>query len=424
MSAIVDIKASKIIQCISLIFLLYYVFFWDMKFVNSRYILIGLFVTAVLNIAIDRSVFFLTPLKGFLCVLLCNLLGIIGSGGSGGSYGVRLFNQMAICFIVFVCFAHCELSYKGILRVFIILCAIYTGGIFLQVINPGIVQTVNRAILDRAAFDSYHTLSKYKYYMGFSGFNCMSALFAGVLSGIYLSKVILFNNSFIKRLIYASIGFIGFIAMIVAQKRGIFVACAVSIIIMILISVANKKNIRKLYVAILLILLLFVGIYLYLQNSESGIEFIKRFTASDDISSGRFDIFSLLLTEAKNSFLLGKGTGASQNTLINSGAHNIYIQVYFDHGIIGILIYIIWFVSNFIFTIKLYRNASNTIIEKQILFVSMYVQILFLVYGLFGNPINDIYIFLLYVFFTALPCILKQRVIKKPLKKEETDEKA
>lgn len=402
-------KSSKPIQYVLLFFLLYYVFFWDTRFVQSRIILIGLLAFSILNIVVHKKITISTPAKGFLAVLICTLLGVIGSGES---YATRICLQMLICFTVLVAFSDEDLSYENVIRTFTVLCSFYCAGIFLQTINPALVESINRSILDGASYSSYKELSSYSYYLGFSGFNVMPTLFSALLSGIYLSKLYLAKSSLFKKLVYTGIVLIGIIATVIAQKRGMFIACVVAIIAMMLITFANKKNARRFITVILLLLIFFAVIYYFMQTTEAGQQFIRRFTESDDISSGRFDIYSFLFAESKNTFIFGKGTGASQ-ALINMGAHNIYIQIYFDHGIIGILIYLAWFIFNLKYTVKLFRNKANMPIIKQILFISLYVQVLFLIYGFFGNPINDIYIFLLYIFFIAISCAIQTNIKKQ-----------
>ena len=414
MDSIGRIKVSKSIQYVSFFFLLYYVFFWDTRFIQSSIVLIGLLVLSILNIIAHQKVRISVPTKGLLVVLLCTLFGGIGTGEA---YATRICLQMLVCFVVFVAFSLGNLSYKKVIRAFTVLCSFYCAGIFLQTINPALVESVNRFILDASAYSSYKGWSSYFYYTGFSGFNVMSALFACLLSGIYLSKLFLTKKPLLKRVLYISVILLGIIATVIAQKRGVFVACGVSTIIMVLITFASKKNARKFIAAILLLLILFTGMYYFLQTTEAGVQFIRRFTESDDISSGRFDVFAFLISESKNTFLLGKGTGASQ-ALINMGAHNIYIQIYFDHGIIGLLIYLAWFIFNLRYTVKLFRNNTNIPAVRHMIFVSLYVQILFLIYGFFGNPINDIYIFLLYIFFTAMSCAIQVEIFKRKVQQE------
>ena len=409
MDSVSKITFSKLIQYCSLFFLLCYIFFWDTKFIQSRIVLIVLLALCIMNIVLHKKIFISTPAKGWLAVLLCTLLGV---AGSGESYATRICLQLFICFAIFLAFSFGELSYKTIVRLFIILCSFYCAGLFLHTINPHFVDTINESILASAAYSSYQELSSYSYYTGFSGFNCMSALFAALLSGIYLSKLFFEKKLLLKKCVYVGIILIGIIATIIAQKRGVFIACATAIIIMLLITFANKKNAKKFLVAILLLAIFMVSIYYFLQTNASGEQFLRRFMESDDISSGRFDIYLSLLSESKNTFVFGKGTGASQ-ALFNMGAHNIYLQVYFDHGMIGLFVYLFWFVFNLIYTVKLFKNNTNIAIVRQMLFISLYVQVLFLVYGFFGNPINDIYIFLLYIFFIAMPCAIQKDILKQ-----------
>ena len=85
---------------------------------------------------------------------------------------------------------------------------------------------------------------------------------------------------------------------------------------------------------------------------------------------------------------IGYGTGSAY--LINkTGLHNVYLQILFDHGLIGLALYGSFFIINI-------RNAI-----KKRYFFSMCLQIVFLVYCITGNPLYDYYFFIPYLLFVC-----------------------
>ena len=87
-------------------------------------------------------------------------------------------------------------------------------------------------------------------------------------------------------------------------------------------------------------------------------------------------------------YLFGKGTGSA--FLINStGLHNVYLQILYEHGALGIVLYTSFFILNL-------RNAV-----KNSYFYSMCLQIMFLAYCMTGNPLYDYYFFIPYLIYSC-----------------------
>lgn len=79
-------------------------------------------------------------------------------------------------------------------------------------------------------------------------------------------------------------------------------------------------------------------------------------------------------------------------------AHNIYLQVLGESGIIGLLLFGEFLIYNLYHTIMLIiKNNKKRIGNKGVLYFSLYMQILVVVYGITGNPLYSLYQFLLYI---------------------------
>jgi len=407
------LKINKFAYALLFGILLIYVFFWDARLVNSRYVFAAILVLAVLVLAIRRSFIFSSSACVYLVIVFITAMGAIGQSQE---YAVRLILQMLVCCVAFLAFHGFQLSSRVVLVAFALLSLFYTGGVFLQLVAPALVFRINSVLLTPDAFFSYQQLESYRYNSGFSGFNFMTAFFSAILLGIYLYRW--FNTPTRhtgRRVVYALLVLVAFFATVIAQKRGVFVACAVAVLVSLFVMFNQKNNLKRFFSIGAGLLIFGLGVYLLLLNSESGVQFLRRFSESDDVSNGRFEIMQMVFNEIGNSFIFGKGTGASQE-LIHMGTHNIYLQVFFDHGAVGVFIYLTWFVINLKNVLRALRRVPADDAQRAVLFLSFFVQLLFLVYGFFGNPINDIFIFLLYVFFAAMPyAIGRQCILQKSI---------
>ena len=90
--------------------------------------------------------------------------------------------------------------------------------------------------------------------------------------------------------------------------------------------------------------------------------------------------------------LIGLGYGSYTTFCASNGfewnymAHNIYVQLLGEVGIIGFIIFITFFVNDIIKTIKSIKKECNEQ-NLQLLYFSLFMQIVFLLYGLTGNPL-------------------------------------
>ena len=184
-------------------------------------------------------------------------------------------------------------------------------------------------------------------------------------------------------------------SIIICSKRGIFVATIVALIVLMFYLYRGRDFLLK----FLGIAVLFFVVLIILYNTNEFVStFLNRF-AGDDIMTGRDTIYKTLMADfGESNFLIGRGTAATYE-LAEEGAHNIYIQILFDHGIIFSVPYYILLIYNFYLAFK---NKCP---------LSIFVQTMFLVYGLSGNPLYSNMFMMIYVYHvlyaTKMPEIVK-----------------
>lgn len=222
--------------------------------------------------------------------------------------------------------------------------------------------------------------------------------FAGVAAytpNTTFSAAIVFGNSFLNiinsdetpivksRLVNVLLLVLSMFSIIICSKRGIFVATIIALIVLIFYQYRERNFfLRFLGVAALSAVLLLI---LYNTN-EVVSAFLNRFVG-DDVMTGRDTIYKLLMADfGEGNFLIGRGTAATYK-LSEEGAHNIYIQVLYDHGILFSAPYYILLFNNYYLAFK---NKCP---------LSIFVQTMFLVYGLSGNPLYSNMFMMIYIYY-------------------------
>ena len=138
------------------------------------------------------------------------------------------------------------------------------------------------------------------------------------------------------------------------------------------------------------------------NTSTYAAAFFNRFIV-EDFTTGRDVIYKDLITDfMKGDIFFGRGTGAAYR-LAEDGAHNIYLQILYDHGIIFSVPYYIFLLSNYYLAFK---NKCP---------ISIFVQTFFLVYGLSGNPLYSNMFMIIYIYYVLY-------AYKKPLSEKENIE--
>lgn len=184
------------------------------------------------------------------------------------------------------------------------------------------------------------------------------------------------------------------IAMVICGKRAQVLFPMISIIITYLIF--SEKNAKTIITTIVVILILII-IFLVLLNTNSIFQsYMTRYEDIDEDGNVliRYRYWSIALEYFRKKPILGNGwlsfRGFNQN---NQDAHNNYIQLLCDVGIIGTVIFCFFFLFNLIIS---YKNLSYVIknkigitrSEKLCCIFSFEYQVFFLLYGLTGNPIQ------------------------------------
>jgi O-antigen ligase len=152
-----------------------------------------------------------------------------------------------------------------------------------------------------------------------------------------------------KRLLYiTAIGLMG-IALLLSGSRGGLISLLAEIFFLVMLTTKTKNSGQlalKVGLAVLLITTIIVGAILI--GGETSLTRLAETAASEDFSANRLHIWDVTLNIIKNNFPFGSGFGAygvaytPYDKLNGSGrveqAHNDYLQVLADAGIVGFII--------------------------------------------------------------------------------------
>lgn len=173
----------------------------------------------------------------------------------------------------------------------------------------------------------------------------------------------------------------------------------------------NRSFSRWLKIIGFAVIFVFVGSILYTYFPNLFI-FLNRFGA-DDVSSGRYSLWRIAITHFLGNPIFGIGWrdymviitryGYTENTY---DAHNIYIQILCETGIIGFSIFIAWFVIMYKKIVRSFQNIikSESVEDKEKYLVSfsLLYQTFFLLYGMTGNPLYEAFTFIPYFMSCAI----------------------
>lgn len=236
-----------------------------------------------------------------------------------------------------------------------------------------------------------------------------------------------------KLLLLAAIAVTG-ITLAMSGKRGMLVFAAMTIVVYSILT--RAKNLRKALpvimkyalVGIACIVVLLILAFTVMPQLLVTVERFISGTEGTDFTSGRSRMWKLALDLFIEKPLFGIGWFGyreAYSTAWHHGSvfqyldtHNIYLQLLCETGIVGFLIFTAVMFTTFWWTIKDLRKcifvpAGEKAAQNQaILAVSASLQLLFLMYGLTGNPLYDPQCFIVYFLSIAAAYLVHQRIRK------------
>lgn len=206
---------------------------------------------------------------------------------------------------------------------------------------------------------------------------------------------------------WITIAMFGLSALMIG-KRG-FILDSVLAILFIQAIQLRKQDISRFKIRRLLqgaawmLLIALAAMTLYWQVDivrESVDQLIEKFASEDGSYSGRTDLYMFAFTLFRGHYLKGigwgqfrkKSTGFFGIADATYAAHNVYIQLLCETGILGLCVFLIAAASSLAYAVKKYRNmvhTGSTGPGKAVMELGFFLQMFFLAYCMHGNPLYD-----------------------------------
>ena len=192
---------------------------------------------------------------------------------------------------------------------------------------------------------------------------------------------------------------ISLLALLLTTKRAHLIFSIATLLFIYYLYLRGNKISKLFY--ILFVAIIILSLFFILSDFVPVItEVLDRFTEQDDISNGRFAYWSQAIDIFKEHKLFGIGwLQYSYFNIDGTGAHNCYIQLLCETGIIGFSIFIFAILFSFISSIKLFdkiRNLNDEI-EIKLLSISIGIQLFVILYCFTGNCFYDFTVIIYYL---------------------------
>lgn len=282
-------------------------------------------------------------------------------------------------------------KYKKVCFVWAVIVAI---SVIISAISPTFITTFFGWVL---GFSNDNTVSFLKraasgQYAGFAREIAEAAVICNY--GIAICYARLFIDKIIVKKDIVALFFL-FIGLILTTKRTLFIVPFVLIPILILLTQKGLSN--KIKWSLIFLLIALSVVVLMFSVPQLG-RIVERFTETENYENagGRAILWEISRDMFQNEKIIGQGYG-SYNTYAYdygfrymgekwfSNGHNIYLQLLGETGVVGFGLIMSSFLLVLIKSINCLRKDCVTEEEKKHLVFCIYIQIMFLIYGITGN---------------------------------------
>ena len=214
-----------------------------------------------------------------------------------------------------------------------------------------------------------------------------------------------------------------FFSLILTGKRGALIFSVFAMLVSYIICKRGAFG-NKLTTVLFILSSISLVIYIlsfYIEGIASAFERITAMFAAEneisDVSNGRFKLYAIAWNFFKESPILGIGWREFSKEVVNfynqdsvlRDAHNVFLQLLCETGIIGFSVFITLFISAITQTIQLAAQSAKKLLclsdkTKTVLIFSLCYQVFFLAYCITGNPLYDletVYVYIISVGFSS-----------------------
>lgn len=229
--------------------------------------------------------------------------------------------------------------------------------------------------------------------------------------GLYASVALAFTSD--KEMFKRAIpSLIILIAIMLTGKRSHLFFSIIVLYTLYYCYLSNDKRTRtvRMVAAALIVLLVGFIIILYVPSLGNAFSRFKESADNGDITNNRIYFWGLAIQLFNENPLLGVGWGRFQDycemyLAYRAHAHNTFIQLLCETGVVGFAAYAGWMVTLLIVVIRQFtqvRKTSNDMVQLGMLAFSLQMQIFFFLYCFTGNPLYEKEMFVPYFVSCAI----------------------
>ena len=167
----------------------------------------------------------------------------------------------------------------------------------------------------------------------------------------YIVCLLPFLLSYKKSIIYL---IVCAICIFASSKQGAFIGIVAATFVYYIVDMRIRDKVidAKMIFGVVLLLIILIVAYLYISNTYS-MNILEGFdTLEEDGGNGRLEIYTAVFNRFWNSdmmnFLFGHGGLGAVSKTIGISAHNDFLEVIFDFGCVGLLLYVVIIVKLFL----------------------------------------------------------------------------
>ncbi len=290
-----------------------------------------------------------------------------------------------------------HLKFSKIVRFFV---TVHVFAIILSYFSPEFIKSIVDQLYTGDALDTYTQLFENNAYAGITGQTGYAAFFASVFIAFCVSDIL---NTKIS--LWTIVKFLmGSFALLLTVKRSFIISNVIAIIFVFYIQ--NKGN-RKFLKNLLIFTIMAALAYCFVSNTAFIEKLLSKNTAlmeSGDITNGRVYLWAETYKLWLEKPLFGHGINVLPGCY-GISTHNSFLQILAEAGIFGFIGMVVALIISFVKSCSIYKDIlKDTLLsdkEKSVFLTAIYVQIVFVIYCLCGNPMYGISFLLIDLLFVS-----------------------
>ena len=284
-------------------------------------------------------------------------------------------------------------TYINMIRFF---CLFFAVSILVEVIAPNFILAVSNVIAPGRSSVIQDEISR-GIYSGLTGEKAKAA-YAMVIGICAELSFFVFNDKKLNKSNYLLI-LLYFLATMLTSKRMLCVIILLEIGVALKLFDFKGKSVKIILGGAIALVAVFVITITIPQTSNIVDRFME---ASEDTSAGgRLMFWNYCIEMFKDKPIIGYGINTFnkafsdnvgyvyQGSRWNMYAHSMYYELLGETGIVGIVLFGFFMLYSLVYSLRLFRNSCLSNVWKGLLWFSISLQILFIVYGYSGNVLYD-----------------------------------